>query len=155
MCAGFFCLHDGIEKSFFRRKSDIAKTRKREAYYMANVISWFDVPTVDFNRAVKFYSEILGKPVRVAEYMGQTLGFFPMDGDGVGGNLAPPHDNFQPSTQGTRVYLNCEGQLDEVLSRVEKAGGKIVAPKMSIGEPGWIAFILDTEGNSIGMHSRS
>ena len=41
-----------------------------------NVINWFDVPTLDFSRAVKFYSEILGKPIRVAEHMGQTLGFF-------------------------------------------------------------------------------
>ena len=39
------------------------------------------------------------------------------------------------------------------LSRVEKAGGKIASPKISIGEYGWIAFIQDTEENSIGLHS--
>ena len=36
---------------------------------------------------------------------------------------------------------------------VEAAGGKILAPKMSIGEHGNMAFILDTEGNKIGLHS--
>lgn len=124
---------------------------------MADVISWFDVPTIDFDRAVKFYSEILGKPVRVAEHMGQKLGFFSMDGDreGVGGNIAPPHEHFKPSTDGTRVFFNCNGYIDEVLARVEKAGGKIVAPKFSIGEPGWIAFIIDSEGNSVGLHSKT
>jgi len=38
---------------------------------------------------------------------------------------------------------------------VEKAGGKIAMPKTQIGEAGWIAVILDTEGNSMGLHSFS
>ena len=58
---------------------------------MKNVVSWFDIPTEDFDRAVKFYSEILGKEVRVDSFMGQKLGFFPMDGrEGVGGDIVPP-----------------------------------------------------------------
>lgn len=58
---------------------------------MKNVISWFDIPTEDFDRAVKFYSNILGKEIRVDSFMGQKLGFFPMEGrDGVGGDLVPP-----------------------------------------------------------------
>jgi predicted enzyme related to lactoylglutathione lyase len=121
-----------------------------------NVLAWFDVPTLDFDRAVKFYSDILGEPVQVSEHMGQKLGFFPMERDGdVGGDILPPSDNFRPSAQGTRVYLSCDGQLDGVIGRVESAGGKIVRPKMSIGEPGWIALIEDTEGNVVGLHSKT
>ena len=121
---------------------------------MKNVISWFDIPTEDFERAVSFYSTILGEPVKVSEHMGAKMGFFPMDPDGmVGGDLVPPGCGNVPSKTGTRVYLNCDGKLDEVLSRVEPAGGKIVEPKVSIGEPGFIAFIEDTEGNIVGLHS--
>ncbi len=43
--------------------------------------------------------------------------------------------------------------LDEVIGRVEKAGGKIVAPKFKLGEVGWIALIKDSEGNIVGLHS--
>lgn len=121
---------------------------------MKDAISWFDIPTEDFDRAVKFYSAILGKEVRVDTYMGQKLGFFPMEGrEGVGGDLVPPGLGNKPCTNGTRVYLSCEGILDEVIGRVERAGGKIVEPKFKIGEMGWIALIMDTEGNTIGLHS--
>lgn len=121
---------------------------------MQNVITWFDIPTVDFERARKFYSEVLGAEVRVDEHMGQKLGFFPMAGrEGVGGDLLPPDPAFKPSAEGTRVYFSCEGRLDEALSRVEASGGRVVQPKFTIGEPGWIAIIEDTEGNVVGLHS--
>jgi predicted enzyme related to lactoylglutathione lyase len=47
---------------------------------MKNVITWFDIPTEDFDRAVKFYSDILGNEIRVDTFMGRKLGFFPMEG---------------------------------------------------------------------------
>lgn len=121
---------------------------------MRNVVTWFDIPTVNFERAVAFYSQILGDEVKVNESLGQKLGFFPMDDeDGVGGDLVPPGSGNAPSQEGTRVYLSCEGKLDDVLGRVEQAGGKILKSKFSIGKPGWIAMIQDTEGNIVGLHS--
>ena len=43
--------------------------------------------------------------------------------------------------------------MDNVLARVEEAGGKVLVPKMNIGENGNIAYIMDTEGNNIGNYS--
>ncbi|MDD4447943.1 MAG: VOC family protein [Methanothrix sp.] len=121
---------------------------------MKNVVSWFDIPTEDFDRAVRFYSAILGKEIRVDFFMGQKYGFFPMDGrEGVGGDIVPPEMGNKPSANGTRVYLSCEGVLDEVIARVEKAGGKIVMPRTKIGDAGWVALITDSEGNIVGLHS--
>lgn len=86
--------------------------------------------------------------------MGQKLGFFAMEGkEGIGGDIVSPCMGLKPSADGTRVHLNCDGKLDDVLGRVETAGGKIVQSKFSIGDPGWIALIMDTEGNVIGLHS--
>ena len=98
---------------------------------MKDTITWFDMPTTNFERALKFYSTILGKELHVAEFMGKTMAFFPMEGkEGVGGDLIPPDPTFKPSSQGTRVYLNCIGKLDEVIGRVEKAGGnKTTSPQ--------------------------
>jgi predicted enzyme related to lactoylglutathione lyase len=121
---------------------------------MRNAITWFDIPSTDFDRALKFYSQILDEELKVQEFMSQKLGFFPMDQDGqVGGDLVPPGSGNMPSKVGTRVYLNCNGKLDEVLGRVEAAGGKIIEEKSSIGEMGDIATIEDTEGNVVGLHS--
>jgi uncharacterized protein len=120
---------------------------------MKNAIIWFDIPTEDFDRAVKFYSDILGQEIRVDTFMGQKLGFFPMDGlEGVGGALVLPRWA-KPCANGTRVYLSCQGIIDDVIGRVEKSGGKIIAPKFELGDRGWIAIIMDTEGNTVGLHS--
>jgi predicted enzyme related to lactoylglutathione lyase len=73
--------------------------------------------------------------------------------EGVGGDIVPPGLGSKPCGHGTRVYLSCEGVLDEVISRVEKAGGKITMPKTALGQAGWIAMIVDTEGNGVGLHS--
>lgn len=118
-----------------------------------SAILWFDIPTLDFDRALKFYNEILGEEVRVQDYEGQKLGFFPMDKEGeVGGDLVPPSKDHVPSKDGQRVYLNCTGKLDEVIGRVESAGGKIIAQKFEIPDA-FIAVIEDTEGNIVGLCS--
>ncbi len=119
-----------------------------------NVVCWFDIPTANFDRAVKFYSDILGEPVQVGEYMGHKLGFFKMeDRESVSGDIVPPDSHNKPSPNGTRIYLSCEGKLDQVIGRVETSGGRVLQPKSSIGEAGWIAIINDTEGNTVGLHS--
>lgn len=60
-------------------------------------------------------------------------------------------ENHKPSMEGSLVYLNANP--NSVLARVEAAAGKVLAPKMSIGEHGNIAFIMDPEGNNVGIHS--
>jgi uncharacterized protein len=53
---------------------------------------------------------------------------------------------------GTLVYFSCEDCANEA-SRVEAAGGKVFKPKVSIGHYGFIALVIDTECNMIGLHS--
>jgi predicted enzyme related to lactoylglutathione lyase len=36
---------------------------------MKDALHWFDIPTQDFDRAVKFYSEILGKEAGIDSYL--------------------------------------------------------------------------------------
>lgn len=59
-----------------------------------------------------------------------------------------------PGTGGTLVYLSSADCAVEV-ARVEHAGGKVCQPKRAIGEYGFIAIIQDSEGNTIGLHSRA
>jgi hypothetical protein len=51
------------------------------------------------------------------------------------------------------IYLNGGDDLGIPLSKVEAAGGKIIMPKTSIGNNGFMAHIADTEGNKIALHS--
>ena len=52
----------------------------------------------------------------------------------------------------TLVYFSCEDCAVEA-DRAAKAGGKIETPKKSVGQYGFIALVVDSEGNMIGLHS--
>lgn len=52
----------------------------------------------------------------------------------------------------TLVYFACEDCAVEA-ARVAEAGGKIERSKTSIGEYGFVAIAVDTEGNRFGLHS--
>ena len=117
-----------------------------------NAINWFEIPVSNLERANKFYANILGSKLEPVEAMGMRMAFFPMERGGVGGSLVQA-DGYVPTTQGVYVYLNGGEDLNTILRKVEAAGGKIAQPKTSIGENGFIAFFLDTEGNKVGLHS--
>ena len=119
---------------------------------MQNAINWFEIPATNIERAVKFYSQILGTELRRDEFMGVPHGFFPADQQGAGGAIVQRAD-YQPSDKGVVIYLNAGRDLDGVLSRIESAGGKVLLPKTDIGNPGHIAILRDTEGNTVGLHS--
>ncbi len=120
---------------------------------MQNAINWFDIPAVDFERAVKFYETIFDITLRRAPSGGTMNGIFPADREHNGVAGAVCHgEGYAPSADGSIVYLNANGQLDTILSRVEAAGGKILRPKTDIGDPGFMAWIIDSEGNRVGLH---
>jgi predicted enzyme related to lactoylglutathione lyase len=119
---------------------------------MSSVISWFEIPVTDMDRAIKFYSTILGKNIERAQYP-MPYAFLPAQPDEVGGALTQS-ENHVPGAQGVIIYLSGGDDLSGLLSRVELAGGSIVAPKTEIGGGmGFFALFLDSEGNKIGVHS--
>ena len=119
---------------------------------MRNAINWFEIPAREFDRAVSFYTTILGEAIAVHDFGGQPHGMFPADEGAVSGAIVAG-DGYTPGTDGTTVYLNVEGQIDAVIGRIEGAGGMIFLPKTDIGPHGFIAILADTEGNKVGLHS--
>ena len=41
--------------------------------------------------------------------------------------------------------------IEDSLTTVEKLGGSVAAPKMAVGDMGYAAYFIDTEGNVIGL----
>lgn len=63
-------------------------------------------------------------------------------------------DGATPGAAGTTIYLKAGKDLAASLARVPAAGGKVVLPKTFIKEgSGYFAIMIDTEGNSVGLHS--
>jgi predicted enzyme related to lactoylglutathione lyase len=121
---------------------------------MRNAINWFEIPASDFERAVKFYSDILGTPLRKEDFGGLPHGYFPSEDPGVGGAVVFG-EGYVPSMTGATVHLNPNGKIEEILSQVEAAGGQIILPKQDIGGGVELALIIDTEGNKIGLIQRA
>jgi predicted enzyme related to lactoylglutathione lyase len=119
---------------------------------MNTPIHWFEIFVADMERAVRFYQTTLGIELRREEFTGKPMAIFSGPREGAGGALVRDPAR-APGDVGTLVYLDADGKLDACLARVARAGGAILLPKTDIGEPGFIALVRDTEGNSVGLHS--
>jgi predicted enzyme related to lactoylglutathione lyase len=122
---------------------------------MKALIAIVEIPTSNFSRAVAFYQAVLGITIEEIEMEGIRMGLFPNDGESVSVQLVNGTD-FRPSGDGTIVYLNGGKDLQKIIDKIEKNGGKIVVPKTEIGpEMGFYAMFVDTEGNKLGLYSNN
>jgi len=124
---------------------------------MQNAISWFEIPTTDIDRAQKFYETIFDMTMMPMDFPSMKMRMFPLDDmmTQVGGALVDSGGFHKVSvTDGPLIYLNANPDVQNVLDKVEAAGGKIMVPKTEISpEYGFMAVFSDTEGNRIGLHS--
>lgn len=124
---------------------------------MKNAISWFEIPTIDIDRAQKFYETVFEIKMQVLEFQNIKMRMFPLDDpmNGVGGALVNTEGFHKPSaTDGPLIYLNGNPDVKIFLDRVEAAGGKILVPKTTISpEYGDMAVFTDSEGNRIALHN--
>ena len=123
---------------------------------MTNAISWVEIPVDDFARAKAFYGSIYNYEMNEMAMEGTKMGILPHDQEkGVGGAIVHG-ENFRPSRDGVKVYLNGGNDLSQVLDKVEAAGGRVILEKTMIApEMGYYAALEDTEGNEIRLFSQS
>lgn len=120
---------------------------------MKNPVNYFEIPVTDLDRATAFYTAVFGEPLERTEIDHNQMALFPAreGATGITGALAKG-DSYVPGRQGARVYFSTP-DIDETLRRVQRAGGKVLYPKTSIGALGWVAEFEDSEGNCIALHS--
>lgn len=121
-----------------------------------NPVGWFEIYVRDMPRAKEFYEKTLGVSLSKLKQSGGSLEdmwAFPMqrDGNGAAGALAKM-DGAPVGAGGTIVYFVCDDCADTA-QQAERAGGKIMKEKFSIGDYGNIAMVTDLDGNIIGLHS--
>ena len=121
---------------------------------MNNPITWFEIPALDYDRAKKFYTTILDLEITDMPMPDGKYGFFKHEKEnyGTGGGIMK-HESMKPTTDGPNMYLDAGEDLSIALAKVEPAGGKIIHPKMAIGENGFMAIFIDSEGNKMAFHS--
>ncbi len=120
---------------------------------MANALNWFEIPVTDLDRAKAFYETVMDTELIDAEMDGGEMTMFPAS-EGVGGGLVKSAKwDYVPSRNASIIYLNGGDDLSVPLGKVKAAGGEIIQDKMGIGENGFIALFVDSEGNRVGLHS--
>ena len=132
--------------------SALLVTKHNKEVHMENTVVWFEIPVIDLDRSMKFYSYVMGVEFHMQEDENSKMAFFPGE-EGTAGGALVLSEGYVPTNTGTVIYLNGGADLSEQLGRVESAGGKITIPKMSIGENGFFAHFEDTEGNRVALHS--
>lgn len=122
-----------------------------------NMVGWFEVPSIDINRAKTFYDKVFDINIQIQDFGGVLMGWFPFaEGkSGASGSLVQ-HESYEPSDKkGVLVYFSSE-DLSIELGRVEAAGGKVIQSKKQISpDVGYMGLFIDSEGNRMALHSRS
>ena len=127
---------------------------------MKNPVGWFEIYVSDMARARQFYQSVLGveltplsNPAEVENNL--EMWSFPADmtSYGAAGALVKvPMPEMQGGNNSVIIYFHSEDCAREE-TKVTESGGRIIKPKMSIGQYGFITLALDTEKNVIGFHS--
>ncbi len=117
-------------------------------------ITHFEIPVINPERATEFYSSIFGW--KITKWQGNIPywtvttvetdeNMMPIKPGAINGGLILKKDNREPV-----VVINVES-IDEKIETVKEMGGDIIMEKRSIGDMGFYARIIDSEGNVIGL----
>lgn len=119
-----------------------------------NVVGWFDIYVSDMSRAKKFYETVFNVELHdlPVEWGKQSLFPFSQDHPNISGALVENQEMAQKGNS-TVVYFETEECTAEE-QKIREAGGQVIRPKMSIGEFGFVSMFIDSEGNTVGLHSR-
>jgi predicted enzyme related to lactoylglutathione lyase len=124
-------------------------------------VCWFEIYINDMARAKTFYESVLGQaltrldnPEVKSDFPQPEMWAFSMEEEAGASGAICKMEGVEAGGNSTLVYFNCEDCSVEQ-GRVESAGGKLIAPKMSIGEHAFIVIAQDFDGNNIGFHSQN
>ncbi len=115
---------------------------------------WFDIPALDLGRAIRFYSAVLARELKEENLGGVPTAMLPT-ADGAQHGCIVVVKNFKPSADGIMIYFDVNGRLKEAVTAVRTHGGTVQQDIHSIGEYGFRAEVLDSEGNCIALHSET
>jgi len=125
-----------------------------------NVLTWFEIPVNDMQRAKTFYETVLDIKMETLSNQQEEMVFFPrlpdtiMAQSGILSGALVKSDQLKPSLNGPLIYLNAYPAIDDVIQRIKPAGGELLAEKTKI-PAGFIAVFKDTEGNRLALHAEN
>jgi predicted enzyme related to lactoylglutathione lyase len=121
---------------------------------MSNRVVHFEIPADDPERAKAFYADAFGW--NIASWEGSTYMMvgtvatneqgMPQEPGAINGGMLPRQDPIN-----TPVITIDVADMDSAIKTVEELGGKVIRGKQSVGNAGFAAYFVDTEGNTLGL----
>jgi hypothetical protein len=121
---------------------------------MAGQVVHFEIPVDDLERAQSFYREAFGWKMSPMPELSYTI-VTTAGVDGQGRPTEPGAINGgmlvrQEPVSGPVVVINVD-DIDAALRQVQQLGGQVLRPATAVGEMGYSAYVVDTEGNTVGL----
>ena len=119
------------------------------AMKQAGEFSWNELMTTDVNGAKRFYGELFGWRMQDINPTGMDYTMVKLGDKEIAGIMAIPETGAgMPPTWGGYVTVN---NVDAILPRVEKLGGKVLLPPQDIPDVGRFAVIQDPQGAMLSL----
>lgn len=122
---------------------------------MTGKVVHFEVPFDDGDRAREFYEQAFGWQLfQMPEFDYTAVSTGPGGEDGmpsepgyIGGGMFK-----RGSEVATGPVITIDvPDIDAALKNIEELGGKTASPRSQVGDMGFAAYFVDTEGNTIGL----
>lgn len=120
---------------------------------MSKLVAFFEIPAVNFERAVGFYESVFGCKLQAMDCETEKMAFFPEE-SGICPGAISYAKGFNPSKDGVMISLQV-ADMEKAVAAVVEHGGKIQTPKTKIESEnrGYFSVFIDCEGNRIGLYS--
>ncbi len=111
-------------------------------------VVWTEIPVRDIDRGIAFYSDVFKFKMTRDDTGPNPMANFTDDMQSTAGHIYPG----EPAAPGTgsTIHLLVPDTLEAAADRCAKAGGTVVSEPITI-PPGRFQYILDPDGNSVGM----
>jgi len=114
----------------------------------------FEIPADNLARAKKFYSTVFGWSLdefpdmeyTIARTVESDQNGMPKEPGAINGGMLQRQDPVKAP-----VITISVDNMDQAAATIEKNGGKMIRPKMAVGDMGFAAYFKDTEGNVVGL----
>lgn len=115
----------------------------------------FEIPYDDLERAKKFYIDVFDWGIQTMPEMNYNIvrtvevdeQQMPKEKSAINGGM---YKRDEQSAKSPVIVISVKS-IDESIKKIQKAGGNVFRPKVSIGQMGFYAQVIDTEGNIIGL----
>lgn len=116
-------------------------------------IAHFEIHVDDTERAKAFYGAMFGWTFIQASEVSMEYWLIDVGDQSQGGGILKRSGPLAPMGSSPSSFVCTIGveSVDASMAAAVKAGGQVAVPKMGIGGMGWVAYLLDTEGNIFGI----